>query len=441
MGWRKNLGKKQVDLLPNMLMADERGAIWEHPHLKLAGHNGVEFEPLSLADLIRLPSYSKLFYLPGVRPVGFDPLTHKMVPVDSIYIEGKKIRPHAVGAFLSPGYVRTHIPAGFPEEGRPLLPLWSYTAVGSIRGKFYASAFLVERNYRWDPRNYDDRKILPEVERLKRLFPKNRLVRHIASCALSNHCFAAKNLFLTRWEIPVPTSRSCNARCLGCLSFQSIRRLGSHERIKFRPSVDEIVPLCLRHMEVAPDPIVSFGQGCEGEPLTEYLLIGEAIKEMRKRTKRGTINLNTNGSMPERIRILIEAGLDSIRVSLASARDSIFSAYHRPRGYGLKEVLEGLKSAKEAGLFTMINYLVFPGVTDQEDELEALSDLIDTTKVDFIHLKNLCIDPWFYMGSIPQPKAQPLGLLRFHQLLKERFPLVNFGYFNQIPKGPRNYVY
>lgn len=425
--------KKGLKGLPNLLFADQRGVILEHPYLKMVGFNGRDFVPVPLEELIVLPPLSKLFYLPGIRPVGIDPETGRIEVLDQIWIGGKKVVPNAISAFLSPGYVRTHLPAGLPEKVRPTLPLWAYTAVGGRGGHFYAAAFLVEKNYKWDPLNYDDRKILPQVNRMRKIFPRNRLLEHLINCALTNHCFAAKNLLLTRWEAPVPTSRACNARCLGCLSDQEEAELKSHDRISFRPTVGEIVSLCYWHLEHAPEPIVSFGQGCEGEPLTEHHLIEESISAIRERTKKGIINLNTNGSWPERVELLCRAGLNSIRVSLISPRKAIFMAYHRPHNYSLSEVVESIKIAKGFGLFTMINYLVFPGITDQMDELEALTSLIEETQVDFIHLKNLCIDPWLYLDSVPVGNSSVLGLKVFHETLRERFPYVNFGYFNQVP--------
>jgi hypothetical protein len=66
--------------------------------------------------------------------------------------------------------------------------------------------------------------------------------------------------------------------------------------VNFKPSQEEIVAISVKHLEEAPEAVISFGQGCEGEPLTEYQLIAASIREIRKRTDKGTINLNTNGS-------------------------------------------------------------------------------------------------------------------------------------------------
>jgi len=41
----------------------------------------------------------------------------------------------------------------------------------------------------------------------------------------------------------------------------------TQDRLNFKPSAEEIVEFTVPHLQTAPYPIVSFGQGCEGEPL------------------------------------------------------------------------------------------------------------------------------------------------------------------------------
>ena len=60
------------------------------------------------------------------------------------------------------------------------------------------------------------------------------------------------------------------------------------------------------------------------------------------RTSRGRVNLNTNGSRPGVVARLVEAGLDSIRVSLNSAVERTYNAYYRPIGYRLGDVVESI---------------------------------------------------------------------------------------------------
>jgi len=418
--------------LPYMLYADSKGRIYDHPYLRMAGFSGSSPADLKPEDLIPLPEFGKLFYIPDCPPIGLDPSTGELEIVSKIEVNGVISKCYAVAAFLEPGFVRTHLPAVDYSPKSYTLPMWAYTAVGFKNERYWATGFRIEYNHKWDPRNYDDRKLIPALEEFKRDRPGGRLVEHLINCATMNHCFAAKNLFLKRWEAPLPISQTCNAACLGCLSLQpDISCDASHQRISFKPSREEIVALAVEHLDCAPEAIVSFGQGCEGEPLTEYRLIADSIKEIRRQTAAGTINLNTNGSWPERIRRIGESGLDSIRISLNSAQPELYRAYYRPRGYDFKDVVASITLSKEMGLYTMVNYLVFPGITDQEAEIEALKELIQKTGVNFIHLKNLNIDPQLYLKEMPAPKSKGIGMKQMVKILKEEFPDVELGYFNQ----------
>jgi pyruvate-formate lyase-activating enzyme len=418
--------------LPYMLYADECGNIYDHPYLRMAGFSGNTLAAISKRDLIRMPSFSKLFYFPNCAPIGIDPETGMPALCKEIKVGRKRHKCLAVAAFLEPGFVRSHLPAVDYSNKDYILPMWGYTAVG-FKGKDYqVTGFRIEYNHKWDPYNYDDRLLPGAIERYKKNCTDTPFIDHLTDCAANNHCFAAKNLFLGRWEAPLPVSRSCNASCLGCLSLQEddITR-SSHFRIAFTPKLEEIVTIAVNHLEKAEDAIVSFGQGCEGEPLTEYRLIRDSIREIRRQTKRGTINLNTNGSWPERVKEVIEAGLDSIRISLNSARKPFYNAYYRPRGYTFEDVISSIKLSRAMGLYTMINYLIFPGVTDQEDEINALGDLIKNTGLNFIHLKNLNIDPDYYLKSMPITDAPAKGMKRMAEELQKDFPDIRLGYFNQ----------
>jgi len=418
--------------LPFMLYADRHGRIYEHPHLRMLGFSGSAAQMIAEEDLAPMPTFSKLFYIPDCPPIGLDPDTGRTEVLQEMEVDGVPSRCFAVAAFLEPGWVRGHLPAADYGAKAYTLPSWAYGAVGFREDGYWVSGFQIEYNPKWDPRNYDDRDLVSAIRRFKRRNPEGPLVRHLIRCATENHCFAAKNLFLGRWEAPLPVSRRCNAACLGCLSLQPEASFeASHERISFTPSLEEIVPLAVRHLTHAPEPIVSFGQGCEGEPLTEYRLMSESIREIRRETGRGTINLNTNGSRPDRVREVAISGLDSIRISLNSARPEVYHAYYRPRNYRFEDVAESIGLSRDLGLYTMINYLVFPGVTDQEAEIEALKHLIDRTRVNFIHLKNLCIDPALYLEKMPGPKGPGMGMRRMAETLRAEFPNLELGYFNQ----------
>jgi molybdenum cofactor biosynthesis enzyme MoaA len=237
---------------------------------------------------------------------------------------------------------------------------------------------------------------------------------------------------MKRWEAPLPTSPACNARCLGCISFQDRQDLcATQDRITFVPTPDEICGVAVPHLKDAPRAVVSFGQGCEGEPLLQASVIGKSIAAMRKATGRGTVNLNTNGSLPAEVRKLCEAGLDSIRVSLNSSRRDYYNSYFRPKGYTFDDVKKSIKAVKANGGFASINYFVLPGFTDAESEFDALCRLVDETHLDFIQLRNLNADPEWVLREIGAPPGEKaMGVRQFMDRLKERFPELRFGYFN-----------
>ena len=415
-----------------MLYADGEGNIYDHPYYRMAGFSGKGPARIRDEDLLPLPEFSKLFFMPGSPPVGLDPETEEYVMVPEAETNKGMSSCFGVAAFFEPGIVRTHLPAVDYGAKDYILPMWAYTAVGFRDDQYWAAGFVIEDNPRWDPRNYDDLELVPAIERYRKEVRDGPLVEHLVQCATVNHCFAAKNLFLGRWEGPIPVSQTCNASCLGCLSFQPEHLCEeSHQRLSFRPSRDEIVDITVAHLERAPDGIMSFGQGCEGEPLTEYELIAESIRKTRERTGAGTINLNTNGSRPDRVRRVAEAGLDSIRISLNSPREELYRAYYRPKNYRFKDVVESIAASREMGLNTMVNYLVFPGISDQEEEIEAMAGLVRKTGLNFLHLKNLCIDPALYLAAMPEEKSQGVGMKRMAEILKSACPDLELGYFNQ----------
>jgi MoaA/NifB/PqqE/SkfB family radical SAM enzyme len=181
--------------------------------------------------------------------------------------------------------------------------------------------------------------------------------------------------------------------------------------------------------------VASFGQGCEGEPLLQAPLMAEAIKAIRARTRRGVLNVNTNGSRPAAVRDLARAGLDSIRVSMNSAQEAWYTAYYRPRGYGFADIKESLKAMVGEGRKAGINYFVFPGVSDREREIEALLDLVQETGLHLIQWRNLNLDPELYVRTLGGAEAlidagEALGIPALLSEIKGQFPAVRFGYFN-----------
>lgn len=410
---------------PYLLYSDGKGNIFEDDTLYATGRAGWDAYPVEPDDWIPLPDGGSMYELPGRRGIGIDVKTGEMRLCEKGW---------AVAAFIPPAHTGLFIAAYETGPDAPTLPLFCYTAAGWYNNQFYVTAVRIEQDIRQECAGYDDTKIKSGTATLLEAYPHNRLVKHLMeNCCLTYSCPAARNFALSRWECPVPSSPACNANCIGCISFQPQEESipSTQDRLTFKPTAEEIVEFTVPHLQTAPYPIVSFGQGCEGEPLLMWETIREAIIEIRKHTARGSININTNGSKPDAVKALCEAGLNSIRVSTNSARRPIYEAYYRPNNYTFDDIVESLKVMRHYGGWSSINYFVFPGMTDSEDEYEALRTLIKETKLSMIQWRNFNIDPDWYLGRIGVTETGDcLGVKQLQDLIHEEFPDVKYGYFN-----------
>ncbi len=410
---------------PFILYSDGNGNIFEDVSLYACGRSGWDAVPVESSEWILLPEGGSLYELPGRRGIGMDVETGEMRLCEKGW---------AVAAFIPPAHTGLYLSAYETGADAPTLPLFCYTAAGWFNDKFYVPAVRIEQDIRQEARGYDASNILTGANRLLQTYPHNRLVKHLMeNCCNTYHCPAARNLSLGRWECPVPVSPACNANCIGCISFQPQEETihSTQDRLTFRPTPEEIVEFTVPHLQTAPYPIISFGQGCEGEPLLMWETIREAILEIRKHTSRGSININTNGSKPASVQALVDAGLSSIRVSMNSARKNIYEAYYRPNNYVFEDIVESLRVVKSSGGWTSINYFVFPGMTDSEEEYEALRHMISETGLDMIQWRNFNIDPDWYLGKIGCTETgNAMGVQNMMELLREEFPGLKFGYFN-----------
>ena len=417
--------------MPCLLFADKDGNITEFPELEMVGMSNGGFTQPELEDIIPLPEGSELFALPKRLPIGWDSNGKEpALLTEDPFSKGDIVQ--AVSAFISPAHTSIYTSAYQTLANAPTLPLFAYTAVGWYDDKFWVTAFRSDNDVRQDFDQYSQEDVNKKTQVKLQQFPDNRLIQHLGKCCLTYGCPAARNYFLERWEAPLPSSPVCNARCLGCISLQESECCPStQDRIKFVPYVNELAEIAIHHLRTAENPIVSFGQGCEGEPLLQADVLEQSIIEMRKNTSRGTINLNSNSSLPKKVSRLADAGLDSIRVSLNSAQEKYYNLYYRPQGYTFNDVMQSIDTMKEKGKFVSLNYFVFPGFTDSKDEYTALCHLIENHRPDFIQLRNFNMDPEIYLNTLGLVEDTPCyGIRHWVALLKEKFPALKFGYFN-----------
>lgn len=415
---------------PQLVVSDAQGQIFEVPGLEMVGRQLLDTVRLQQEDVIPLPFGSVLFHLPQRYPLAYDPDKKRIFALKRYH--GKAV--YAVGGFMAPAYTQTHLAAYETPSGAVRLPLFAYSAVGWHKNDFCVTGFRVDPDIRQDPALMNHALIEQQAQATLQRYPGNRLVEHLVEkCVRCYGCPAAQNFVLGRWEAPLPTSPVCNAQCVGCISKQPSEGVSvTQDRIEFVPTPEEIAEMAVPHLEEAPRPIVSFGQGCEGEPLLQGDTLEQAIRLIRKRTQKGTINLNTNASRPQVIERLCKAGLDSIRVSLNSAQPALYHAYYSPRGYGWEEVCESLRIVRSHNRWISLNYFIFPGLTDQPQEMAALQKLVTDYHVDYIQMRNLNIDPEWYIQALDLGRYQGAGngILAWQQQLKQAHPWIRFGYFN-----------
>jgi wyosine [tRNA(Phe)-imidazoG37] synthetase (radical SAM superfamily) len=414
-----------------LLFADPQGKVLEHPKLLATVRSGEALSGPWEAP-IPLPVGAKLVHLPGRVPVGVDPETGELELLREVKVGRRRFAPTAVGAVLPPGYTRTFLPGEVKGEG-PLLPQWAYTAAAWSERGAVVWALRTDRRTHWDPKRFSTPDLKGRVTALQKRFPENPVIEQLTKCALVYRCSTSQNSFYLRDEGALPASVACNAQCVGCISEQPEEGPpASHQRISQGPSAQQLAEVGGHHLARATGRVmVSFGQGCEGEPLTRYRVLAESIRLMRSATARGSINLNTNASLPHGLEALLGAGLDAVRVSLNSACADLYAAYYRPVGYGFEQVEASIALARKRGIYVALNLLILPGVTDRAGEVEALIGLVRRHRVDQIQARSLCLDPLSYLEVAGNLGAggEPMGIRAMLAALRRAAPWLSIGNF------------
>lgn len=380
---------------PGLAYTDKRGRIFFDVNTEPLADGGV-VRHVKRNELVRAPKGTVPVTLPGRTP---------------LVAGGKAARRTALGALLPAGYTRLLVPAYEEREAAPQLPLFGYAFACVIDDVLHVAAMRTDEDANWRPRAFADGELEEIVAARIARDPNNQILAQLGRCSIEYGCFTAQNVFLEQGEAALPVSPKCNARCVGCISELDADSaiVAPQERIRIEPEVEALTRIAVEHLERVSDGIVSFGQGCEGEPLLRSTAIARAIERIRARHSNGTVNLNTNGSLPKSLRMLIDAGLDAVRISLNSFRAPVYAAYYRPVGYTLDDVLESIALAVGAGLRVSLNLLTHPGVTDEAQEVAATTAFLRKTPVALVQTRTLNIDPHVYFSRVGRP-LEPIGM-------------------------------
>jgi hypothetical protein len=127
-------------------------------------------------------------------------------------------------------------------------------------------------------------------------------------------------------------------------------------------------------------------------------------------------------------------------VSTNSARKEIYEAYYLPNNYQFEDIRESARIARQYGGWASINYFTFPGMTDQQEEYEALRDWIRYSDLSMIQWRNFNIDPDWYLGKLNITELnEGIGIRSMMQKIHEEFPHLAYGYFNPPQEVQINY--
>ena len=78
---------------------------------------------------------------------------------------------------------------------------------------------------------------------------------------------------------------------------------------------------------------------------------------------------------------------------------------------------------KAHGRHVSLNYFILPGFTDDQEEFSAFRELISAERPDLIQLRNLNMDPEYYLRSIDfLPAGAAMEMMNWHRELKQQFP-------------------
>jgi len=149
----------------------------------------------------------------------------------------------------------------------------------------------------------------------------------------------------------------CNLRCIYCMPAQGIQLMPHEDLLTY----EEMITVVKAAVDLGITKIRLTG----GEPLVR-LGLSEFISNLAKIPEIEDISLTTNGILLKNYaQDLKQAGLKRVNISLDTRNPEKFARI--ARSDKLKEVLEGIEAAKEAGLNPVkINVVAMRGVNDDE---------------------------------------------------------------------------
>ena len=259
-----------------------------------------------------------------------------------------------------------------PRPRRNRCPSSATRAIAGWRGRLYAAAIRPMTPPLAAHRLQRAAARAPVHERLA-AEPENRVLAHHAHCALDYACPTASNLFLGAGKA---RSRSLRAATRAASAASPSRRKTSlvspQDRLTFLPTVEEIVAVGVRIWSGARRHLQLRARAARASRCCRR----GASSRRYARCARGPLVGRSTSTPTPAIRARCNASTTPGWTLCAPARSRRgarpTTPITAPSATRFDDVKRSLILAREAGVYTSINLLCFPGLIDCEDEVEAL---------------------------------------------------------------------
>jgi len=300
----------------------------------------------------------------------------------------------AVGAILTPGHLRTHLPACTQgDDLTPLEPLGYAAVAGDADEALLVAALLTGESPA--PAAPTEAALAGAITAGLRAHPSSGALRQLARCARDHTGAAAADVFLGRGDAPLP--------------------VGSD-----RIAAIDLAEIAIAHLSGGGTG-VTFGLACLGEPLATPRVVADAASRIREALPAARIAICTNASSAAAIGRVAEAGVDALVVRLASARAETYERLHPARDVRWPDVRGGIRQAVASGLTVTIELLVLPGLTDRVEEADALVELLrELPSGSVLRLRDLAADPYALLRA--NPGSAPQGVEALVERLRREAP-------------------
>jgi hypothetical protein len=378
--------------IPNLLFADKKGQIYDHPTLKMCCKTNIFNIVPYESELEELPKYSKIKFIENAKPYAYDQESAKIIEFDGgypIYVVPPK------------GYLRVSLPAFLKtKDSKPINE--ACTAVGFMDEKFYFSAIKI------DILTSDITQAKSFKDILSTYSGSNNLIRHFAKMSRSIYK-DIENLTPLGNELILDTYY---------LENNSVQEIS--EMINFLNNSQK-------------DLVITFANLTQDKIIQK---VCDCIKEIKKNDNI-TINIEPYQINIDTIKSILNSEIDLVTLNISSLNNSIahnILGFHQEYETYFKNAQKLIDISKTYNFEIILNLNILPGFTDIRPNVQSLIDFITTYNLNFLKLSNMAIDSDIFFKSGTILEEEILGVKNMLKELKKKCKSIKFGAFTRSKK-------